>query len=272
MRIIEEIRKFSTLLRNALIWTSFYVLIGVLFIYIGHTIQQYSVISVTLISIGGSILAIGLVTILIEVNSSWHVLQILHMYGDHKTHGIYRVFQDTKDSEYQDLYKSATRNPKLVKVLALIGRKYTESEDAIAYTMNLVKASNASEFLFINFNSHGYNYRYENMEPINNINPIKNDGDVVGKSNAQIFINNFEILKSSVEALNDPRKQVRFYNTVPIFNLEFFDDLLFISFYGLKSRSRNRSPIFVFQKRKSKVYDYFFKQFDEYWNDTNQQN
>ena len=263
MRIIEAIKKFSTLLRNALLWTSFYILLGVFFIYIGHTIQQYYVTSVTLISIGGSILAIGLVTILIEVNSTWHVLQILHMYGDHKEYGIYRVFADTKNTDYQDLYKTATKKPKSVKVLALIGRKYTESEEAINYTLNLVKTSNSVKLLFIDFESHGYNYRYDNMEP------LESDGDVVGRSNVSVFANNYQILKKSIKALNNPEKQIKFYKTVPIFNLEFFDDLLFVSFYGLKSRSKNRSPIIVFQKRRSKIYDYFLNQFNEYWNDTN---
>lgn len=134
-----------------------------------------------------------------------------------------------------------------------------ENDDKIERTFKLAKGSRECRFLFVEINSHGYDYRYTYMEPLD-------DGDVVGLKNARIFKENFERLRSKVEDLNSPHKKVKSYQAVPVFNLEFYDDLLFVSFYGYQSRSRNRSPIIVFEKRKnSRVYQYFSAQFEQYW-------
>ncbi len=75
-----------------------------------------------------------------------------------------------------------------------------------------------------------------------------------------------ERINKIVEALKLEYKKVKFYQTIPVFNLEFYDNLLFVSFYGYKSRAKI-SPIFLFEKRKnSEVYKYFEKQFEkEFW-------
>ena len=132
-------KKFKLLIKSTIPWTIAYFIIGGLFIYFGIQIEGYKVLSNTLISIGGSILAIGLVTIWVEVSSSWRVLQILHMYGDFKSHGIYRVFPNSDDVEYQELYREARKNPTVVKILSLIGRKFIENDDRIKKTLEMIK-------------------------------------------------------------------------------------------------------------------------------------
>jgi hypothetical protein len=257
--MFDAIRTFFRLLNRAKWWVVFYLFFGCLFIYIGNALYQYKVLSTTLTSIGGSFLAIGLVTVIVEVSTSWHVLQILHMYGDYKEHGIYRVFPDADREDYRELYRRATAGPQAVRVLALMGRKFTENDDKIATAYKLAKDSHECRFLFIEINSHGYKYRYDHMEPLE-------DGDIVGLINADIFKKNYEKLRSMIASLHSPSKEAKSYQAVPVFNLEFYDDLLFVSFYGYRSRSKNRSPILVFEKRdNSSVYKYFAKQFEEYW-------
>lgn len=262
--MFDGIRKLFKLLNRAKWWVFFYLFFGCLFIYVGNILAEYRALSTTLISVGGSFLAIGLVTVLVEVSTSWHVLQILHMYADHKEHGIYRTFPDAERADYNELYQSAVKAPQRIRVLSLLGRKFIENDDKITSTFRLAKNSRECRLLFIEIGSHGYDYRYTHMEPMN-------DGDVVGLINADIFKKNFEKLRRMVENLGSQQKQIKSYQAVPIFNLEFYDDLLFVSFYGYRSRSKNRSPIFVFEKRKnSKIYQYFSTQFEQYW-DSNQE-
>ena len=257
--MFDAIKTFFTLLNRAKWWVVFYLFFGCLFIYIGNALYQFRVLSTTLTSIGGSFLAIGLVTVLVEVSTAWHVLQILHMYGDYKEHGIYRVFPNADGDDYRELYREASEKPRTIKVLSLMGRKFIENDDKIARAYSLAKDSHECRFLFVEIYSHGYKYRYDYMEPLD-------DGDVVGFINADIFKKHFEKLRGMVATLSSPDKEARSYQAVPVFNLEFYDDLLFVSFYGYRSRSKNRSPILVFRRREnSAVYQYFSKQFEEYW-------
>lgn len=106
------IKSFYKLLNRAKWWVIFYLLTGSFLIYVGNALSEYRVLSTSLISIGGSFFAIGLVTVLVEVSTSWHVLQILHMYGDHKEQGIYRVFPDAEREDYRELYTRAVEKPR----------------------------------------------------------------------------------------------------------------------------------------------------------------
>ena len=256
----SPLSKFALLIKNTIPWTILYFFVGALIIYFGIDLKKYSVLSNTMISVGGSILAIGLVTVWVEVSSSWHILQILHLYGDFKSHGIYRVFSNNKDKEFKELYDSTTANPKEIRILTLIGRKYIDDGEKIQKTFKMVKNAQKANILFIAIDDHGYNYRYNFLEP-------DDDVDVAGKRNKDLILKNQKILEEMIRKLNNINKFVKYYKTLPMLNLEFFDQYLFISIYGLKSRAKNRSPIFVFEQKSSPIYEYFETQFDNYLKD-----
>lgn len=260
MRMVISIKRFATLFRSSAVWIAFYLLLGSLFFYVGSLTEQYRVVSTSLSSIGGALFAIGLVTILVEVNTSWHVLQILHMYGDYKTHGIYRVFPNSKSVEYQELYARVTEKPRVIRIISLVGRKYADNDDKIKATYEMAQSAAEARLALVEIGNHGYRYRYEYLEPTG-------DADVVGTSNATILRQNQVKLQQLISSLSQDKKELRFYKALPIFNLELFDDYLFVSFYGYRSRAKDRSPIFVFQKRQSEVFRYFMDQFEQYWND-----
>jgi len=257
--MVESIRKFLALLRKTIIWIIIYFLIGIALIIFGNIIKENQVLSPALIAIGASFLAIALVSIIVEVSTSWHVLEIMHLYGDHKTHGIYRVFQNSKDLEYIDFYKKCKSRASRIKILTLVGRDYFGNNGAVSKTIEMAKRATEFHIIVIKIDSDGYKYQYDNYEP------TKDDADVAGLSNKEIFIENFQKVKKYIESLNSEKKELRFYEVKPVFKLEFFDEYLFVSFYGKNVRAANYSPILVFKKHKSSdVYKYFVKQFENY--------
>lgn len=249
-------------MKTALLWTSLYLIIGAFLIFLGQAIDSSPIISETLISIGGAVLAIGLVTVFIEVNSSLKIFQIFSLFGDYKSHGILRIFPNDLGTEFKEFYKEITRNPQDIRILDLIGRKFVEDSSCIEKTVTMIKASNVAKLIFCCIDSHGYNYRYKYLEP------LKDDADIIGKRNKSVLKQNYHKLEESIQLLKKPEKELRFYQCIPIFNLEFFDEYLFVSFYGLKSRSKKYSPVILFKKSNSEVYKYFLTQFENYWIDS----
>jgi len=210
-----------------------------------------------LLSLGSAILAIGLVTLVSEFITSTKILKIMRLYGDYIQHGILRIFSSRDDPEYKEIRSAKLKQASHIKILTLVGREFIESEDKIETTKQKIQEAVEFKFLILKPDSSHWEIQYQDFEP--------QDLDVIGNAKREEIKNNFETLKAFVQDLKSEKKELRYYDRKPVFQIEIFDQIMFIAFYGLRSRAKY-SPVIMFEERSgSRVFEYFMGQFNEYW-------
>jgi hypothetical protein len=259
MDLIKSISRFIKIVRKALAWMFIYISLGVLLVLLGKIFEHNDTFSIVVISIGSSLIAIGCVPVVVEVYTSWHILSMMRLYGDHKQHGILRVFANPKDPEFLESYEIHYCSAKRIKILSLIGRRYFEDNEARTKTLEKAKEVKEFKILVCEVGSDGWNHQYDFFEP-------SDDHGVSGKTKSEEWSNSHNEIKKRLAEINSKDKGLRFYKSKPVFNFSFFDDFLYVSFYGKGSRAIKNSPILLFEKRSaSEVIKYFETQFENYW-------
>lgn len=234
-----------------------FVILGGSLIYLGISIGGDKPWGTFLISLGSAILAIGLVTLVSEFVTSTKVLTIMRLYGDYTEHGIRRIFPSREDPEYREIRKIKLRQASRVRILTQIGREFIESEDKIEVIKKKIQETVEFKFLALKPGCPHWDIQYDFFEP--------DDADVIGSVQIERIKANFEKLKNFTHGLNCKEKELRYYDRKPVFQIEIFDQTVFIAFYGLRSRAKY-SPVLMFEKKRgSPIFQYFMKQFDKYW-------
>ena len=192
-----------------------YLILGLCFIFVGSVLLHNvtiitdeiwrQIITTVIISIGGAIIAISLVTVLVEVCNTLHFHEVLDLYGDYREHGIVRVFKNSEDNEYNNLFNTASNSAKNVKILTLIGGKYHKKKELIDQTFNCAKNSKEFKMLLIEIGTPGYFSQYNIFEP-----SPEEDASVDGVAKAKFIKNNIEKLKEKILSLNDTNKEFPF--------------------------------------------------------------
>ena len=210
-----------------------------------------------LVAVGSALFAIGLVTQVSELLLSKKIFEIMMLYGDYREHGIQRFFPSREDPEYQSMRNEKWRTAVHIRILTQIGREYLESGEKLEATKKRVKDSVEFKFCALKPNCPHWTLQYEDFEPA--------DAVVVGQMQKKLVTSNFEELKDLAESLESEEKEFRYTDRKLVFQIEMFDQTLFIGFYGLQSRAAY-SPILMFEEKPSSpLYRYFIEQFDKYW-------
>lgn len=246
--MIKTIKWYLRSLWKRVLLIGIFVIAGLLLIYLDGTF---------LLSLGAAILAIGLVTLVSEFITSTKILKIMKLYGDYTQHGILRIFPSKDDPEYKEFRSTKLKEAGHIKILSLIGRAFIESEHKIEETEQKIKEAVEFKLLVLKPDCPHWEIQYQDFEP--------QDLDVIGSTKPKEIADNFETLKTFVHDLKSKKKELRYYDRKPVFQIEIFDRTMFIAFYGLGSRAKN-SPIIMFEERSgSPVFEYFVSQFDKYW-------
>lgn len=241
-----------------------YFILGCVLIVISYFFQS-TIVQIIGSSIGGTLLTISLLNLVIEYKNKIELIEKYSIFGDYFQHGFKKIYTSRKDPDFIiDIEKYRNNIKGEVKILSLIGSEFTGNREKAVTSINLVNSSNKTTFLFIHPNSHGHNYRYSELEP------VRDDYEVLGKERERLF----ERFKVFIKILCDPERnisnkiEIKFYRTLPVFGLEFYGNILFVTFYGYRTRGLN-SPIFVFERKEnSTVFNYFEKQWRNYYEDS----
>lgn len=254
---IKAIKLYLRSFKNKLIQISIFVIIGCILIYYGNFIGIDNTSGSFLLSLGSAILAIGLITQVSEFITSMKILSVMRLYGDYTEHGIKRIFASKDDQEYKYLKNKKFQEARKINILTLIGRGFIETESKLNETKQKIIDSVEFKLLVLKPYCNHWDIRYQDFEP--------EDLDVIGTKKVDEIQKLFENLKSDISKLNKIGKELRYYDRMPIFQLEIYDDTMFIAFYGLNSRAKY-SPILMFEKKSgSSVFKYFEDQFRNYW-------
>ena len=234
-----------------------FVIAGGLLIYLGVVKGGDKPLGEILISLGSAILAIGLVTLVSEFVTSTNVLTIMRLYGDYTEHGIRRIFPSREDPEYREIRNTKLGQARSVRILTQIGREFIESKGKIEQTKKKIQEAVEFKFLALKPGCAHWKIQYKDFEP--------QDLDVIGSVQIEGIKANFEKLKDFTHCLNCKKKELRYYDRKPVFQIEIFDQTVFVAFYGLRSRAKY-SPVLMFEEKPgSPIFQYFMKQFDNYW-------
>ena len=145
----------------------------------------------------------------------------------------------------------------------MIGRRYFEDKELRTKTLEMAKGAKEFKILVCEVGSDGWNHQYAFFEP-------SDDHGVSGKTNPDEWSNAHNKIKKLLAEMNSKNKGLRIYKSKPVFNFSFFDDSIYVSFYGKGSRPIKNSPIFLFQRHSaSEVIKYFETQFNNYWDSAN---
>lgn len=234
-----------------------FVIAGLSLIYLGSSMCVYATDGTFLLSLGSAILAIGLVTLVSEFITSTKILKIMKLYGDYAQHGILRIFPSKDDPEYKEIRSTKLKEADHIKILTLIGREFIESEDKIEVIKQKIKKAAEFKLLVLKPDCPHWEIQYRDFEP--------QDLDVIGGTKTGEIRAKFETLKAFAEDIKSKKKELRYYDRKPVFQIEIFDQTMFLAFYGLGSRAKY-SPIIMFEERSdSPIFKYFVSQFNKYW-------
>ena len=261
---IKTIKLYLRSLWKRVLLILIFVIVSGLLIYSGVVKGGDKPWGTFLISLGSAFLAIGLVTLVSEFVTSTKVLTIMRLYGDYTEHGIRRIFPSREDPEYREIRNTKLKQARCVRILTQIGREFIGSKGEIEQTKKKIQEAVEFKFLALKPGCAHWKIQYKDFEP-----PDKDsepqDLDVIGSKKIKGIKANFEKLKDFTHGLNCKEKELRYYDRKPVFQIEIFDQTVFIAFYGLRSRAKY-SPVLMFEKRRgSRVFQYFTRQFDNYW-------
>lgn len=229
-----------------------FVIVGLLLIYLGSSKDR-----TFLLSLGSTILAIGLVTLVSEFITSTKILKIMKLYGDYAQHGILRIFPLKDDPEYKEIRSTKLKEASHIKILTLIGREFIESEEKIEAIKQKIKEVVEFKLLVLKPDCHHWKIQYQDFEP--------QDLAVIGGTRTKEIESKLETLKAFVRDIKSKKKELRYYDRKPVFQIEIFDQTMFLAFYGIGSRAKF-SPIIMFEERSgSPIFNYFVSQFNKYW-------
>ena len=234
-----------------------FVIVGLSLIYLGSSMGVDKTGGTFLLSFGSAILAVGIVTLVSEFITSTKILKMMKLYGDYAQHGVLRIFPSKDDPEYKEFRSTKLKEASHIKILSLIGREFIESRDKMEVTKQKIKGAVEFKLLVLKPDCVHWKIQYQDFEP--------RDLDVIGGTKIKEIGENFETLKAFVQDIKNEKKELRYYDRKPVFQIEIFDRTLFVAFYGLESRAKY-SPIIMFEKKAgSPVFKYFANQFNEYW-------
>jgi hypothetical protein len=255
--MLKTIKWYLWSLWKRVLLIGIFVIASSLLIYLGSSMGVDKTGGTFLLSLGSAILAIGLVTLVSEFITSTKILKIMRLYGDYAQHGILRIFPSKDDPEYKEIRSTKLKEASHIKIITLIGRAFIESRDKIEVTKQKMKEAVEFKLLVLKPDCPHWEIQYRDFEPP--------DLDVIGRTQKKEIGDNFEALKAFVHDLKSEKKELRYYDRKPVFQIEIFDQTMFIAFYGLGSRAKD-SPVIMFEERSgSLVFQYFAEQFNKYW-------
>jgi hypothetical protein len=209
-------------------------------------------------SVAATLITIAILSITVEIINAKKIIGLLKLFSDHKQFEIERLFESRQSADYLEERSNALALCKEYKILSLVARDFFDSEQQIKRATELADRCTTFIALVADPTSAGYGYRYSSMEP--------DSVGVIGNSDPHIkkILLAQEKMRSHLanSGQNNSIKRLMWCKVLPVFHMEFIDELLFVSFYGTGSRGTD-SPILMFKKQHSgSVYKYFCAQFE----------
>jgi len=254
-------RQKMSIVTLAIVWAGMLVGVGGFLIFLSTRAFVTTPWVGILSSLGGALLAVGLVSVFMEVRTHVGLFEAFSLFGDHKSLGILRIFMGTKDDDYIQAVRQARGNSRSIKILTLIGGEWVAKDEYLQQTKDMIDRCNEFVLLVTNTSSEGFWHQYRYFEPLR-------DMDVRGLTQRSEISARHAELKNHVAQMGVPEKKyVGQYNAKTVYKLEFYDNRLFVHFYGRESRGVY-SPVMLVEKRSGdSLWKYFEAQFDSYKKD-----